>query len=304
MRIPLVAAVVIGLASVRAETADIVRGDVVRSAMYVFIMCPAPPPTALYSGVLAFKSYLDSGDAVAFDSVGNLYSVRIEDGPFAYMMVLRSFDPSLTLIRSVPLPEAASGLAVDAAGFSYVVGVSGTVHVYSPGGMLLRSFALPNLPPAEASAIPSPISIDVTPNGCTLIYIGEGGSANRYDACALMPLPPIASDRHFDAIRALNDGGFAGATGDHILFYDASGRLAYGLPAPPGSPIGAMAFDVDPQYLWIANTTSLVRMRISDHAIAAQTDIRFPRAVAVFGEHRPDATALPTQLPRRRAAGH
>src|SRR5229473_6341440 len=151
MRIPLVAAVVIGLASVRAGAADIVRGDVVRSAMYVFIMCPAPPPTALYSGVLAFKSYLDSGDAVAFDSVGNLYSVVIEDGPFVYMMVLRSFDPSLRLIRSVPLPEAARGLAVDAAGFSYVVGVSGTVHVYSPGGMLLRSFALPNLLPAAAS---------------------------------------------------------------------------------------------------------------------------------------------------------
>ncbi len=170
--------------------------------------------------------------------------------------------------------------------------------------MLLRSFALPNLLPAAASAIPSPISIDVAPNGCTLIYIGEGGSANRYDACALMPLPPIASDRHFDAIRALSDGGFAGATGDHILFYDASGWLAYGLLAPPGSPIGAMAFDVDPQYLWIANQRSLVRMRISDHTIAAQTDIRFPRAVAVFGEHRPDATALPTLLPKRRAAGH
>jgi len=304
MRIPLVVAVVIGLASVCAEAADIVRGDVVRSAQFAAILCPTPPPTALYSGMLQFKNYLDSGDVVAFDSVGNLYSVGVGNLYSSNQLVLQSFDPSLTLIRSVPLPEAASGLAVDAAGFSYVVGVSGTVHVYSPGGMLQRSFALPNLPPASASAIPSPISIDVTPNGCTLVYIGADASVNRYDACALMPLPPIATDRHFDAIRALSDGGFAGATGDHILFYDASGRLVYQLLAPSGSPIGAMAFDVDPQYLWIANQSSLVRMRISDHAVAAQTDIRFPRAVAVFGEHRPDATTLPTQLPKRRAAGH
>jgi hypothetical protein len=304
MRIPLVAAVVIGLASVRAGAADVVRGDVVRSAMYAFIMCPAPPPTALYSGVLAFKGYLEAGDAVAFDSVGNLYSVRIGDPYSVNGPMLLSLDPSLSLIRSVPLPEAARGLAVDAAGFSYVVGLSGTLYVYSPGGMFQRRIALPNLPAEAASEIPSPISIDVTPNGCTLIYIGADASVNRYDTSALMPLAGIASDQRFDAIRALNDGGFAGATGDHILFYDASGRLAYGLLAPPGSPIGAMAFDVDPQYLWIANQWSLVRMRISDHTITAQTDIRFPRAVAVFGEHRPDATALPTQLPKRRAAGH
>jgi hypothetical protein len=301
MRIPLVAAVVIGLASVRAGAADVVRGDVVRNAGVPFFICPGPPPTALYSPALAFKSYIEAGDVlVAFDSVGNLYAAG-----YAYswnQMDLQSFDPSLRLIRSVPLPEAARGLAVDAAGFSYVVGLSGTLYVLSPGGMFLRRFALPNLP-AATDPYAGAVSVDVTPNGCTLVYVGAGGSANRYDTCALMPLPLIASGQHFDAVRALSDGGFAGAAGDHIFFYDAGGRLAYELLAPPGSPIGAMAFDVDPQYLWIANQWSLVRMRISDHAIAAQTAIRNPRAVAVFGERRPDATALPAQLPKRRAAG-
>ena len=301
MRARLLAAVLLALASGRAGAADVVRGDVVRNAQLPYVICPGPPPTALYSPALEFKSYLQAGDVVAFDSVGNLYTAGYLVS--SSQMVLQSFDPSLRLIRSVPLPEPARGLAVDGAGFSYVVGLSGTLYVLSPGGAFQQRFALPNLP-AATDPLASPVSIDVSPNGCTLVYVGADGSANRYDTCALMPLAPIASGQHFDAVRALGDGGFAGAAGDHIFFYDAGGRLAYELLAPPGSPIGALAFDIDPQYLWIANATSLVRMRISDHAISAQTAIRYPRAVAVFGEHRPDATAFPAQLPKRRAARH
>ncbi len=65
----------------------------------------------------------------------------------------------------------------------------------------------------------------------------------------------------------------------------------------------AMAFDVEPNFMWIANETSLFRMHITDHAITAKTSILDPHNVIVFGELRPSATALPplAQAKRRSA---
>ena len=285
------AALLLGLAvSVSAEAAEVLRGDVARSAAIPVILCPTPPRTSLYSGALAFKDYLWVGDAMAFDANGNLYGV---DGTS-----LQSLDTSLQPIRTVKLPEESSSLAVDAAGFAYVVGKSGIVDVYSGGGTFQRRFALPNL-----TAPVGAISIDVSPNGCTLVYIGDGGFANRYDACAQMPLPAITAGERFQAVRALSDGGFAGAVGNHIKFYDTAGRLVYELLASPDSPVLAMAFDAEPNFVWIANETSLFRMHITDHAITAKTSILDPHNVIVFGELRPSATALPPlEQPKRRAA--
>ncbi|HXH92160.1 MAG TPA: hypothetical protein VNN25_11315 [Thermoanaerobaculia bacterium] len=276
--------------SVSAEAAEVLRGDVARSAAIPVILCPTPPRTSLYSGALAFKDYLWVGDAMAFDANGNLYGV---DGTS-----LQSLDTSLQPIRTVKLPEGSSSLAVDAAGFAYVVGKSGIVYVYSAGGAFQRRFALPNLTPPVSA-----ISIDVSPNGCTLVYIGDGGFAYRYDACAQIPLPAIAAGERFQAIRALSDGGIAGAVGNHINFYDATGRLVYELLASPDSPVLAMAFDAEPNFVWIANETSLFRMHITDHAITAKTSILDPHNVIVFGELRPSAAVLPSlaQAKRRSA---
>jgi hypothetical protein len=285
------AALLLGFAvSVSAEAAEVLRGDVARSAAIPVILCPTPPRTSLYSGALAFKDYLWVGDAMAFDANGNLYGV---DGTS-----LQSLDTSLQPIRTVKLPEESSSLAVDAAGFAYVAGKSGIVDVYSGGGTFQRRFAPPNLTPPVGA-----ISIDVSPNGCTLVYIGDGGFAYRYDACAQMPLPAIAAGDRFQAVRALSDGGFAGATGNRIKFYDTAGRLVYELLASPDSAVLAMAFDAEPNFMWIANETSLYRMHITDHAITAKTSILDPHNVIVFGELRPSAAALPplAQAKRRSA---
>jgi hypothetical protein len=287
----LAAAMLLGLAvSVSAEAAEVLRGDVARSAATPIVMCPTPPRTSLYSGTLAFKNYFWVGDAMAFDANGNLYGV---DGT-----ALQSLDTSLRPVRQVKLPEESSSLAVDAAGFAYVVGKSGVVYVYSADGGFQRRFLLPNLTEPVGA-----ISIDVSPNGCTLVYIGDGGFANRYDTCAQMPLPAIAAGERFQAIRALSDGGFAGAAGDHIKFYDSTGRLVYELLASPGAPVLAMAFDAEPNFMWIANETSLFRMRITDHAITAKTSIMDPHNVIVFGELRPSAMMFPplAQAKRRSA---
>ena len=275
-----------------ANAADVMRGDIVRNAAPPAVMCPTPPRTAVLSSDLKFKSWLYTGDAVAFDSIGILYA--------AGDMRLESFDSSLQRIRSVALPEPASALAVDAAGFSYVVGQSGRAYVYSPGGAGQRSFVLPNL-----SAPVGAISVDVAPNGCTLLYVGDHGSVNRFDVCAQLALAPIATGERFEAVRALSDGGFVGATAGHIKFYDANGRLLHDILAPPGSPIVSLSFDTDPLSLWIANGQFLTRVGIVLGTIAARTPITDPGGVAVFGERRISSASLAAAIgTRRRGASH
>src|ERR1043166_7135224 len=107
-----------------AGAADVMRGDVVRSADPPAIMCPTPPRTAVLSSNLDFKSWVWGGDAAALDSVGNLY--------VAGSKTLELFDSTLQHVRTVQLGEQVSGLAVDAAGFAYVVVRSGRAVVLSP----------------------------------------------------------------------------------------------------------------------------------------------------------------------------
>jgi hypothetical protein len=274
-----------------ASAAEVTRGDVVKNAAPPMVMCPTPPRTEVLSSDLKFKSWLSSGDAVAFDSVGILYAAGT---------TLESFDSMLQRIRSVTLAEPATALAVDAAGFAYVIGQSGRMDVYSPGGVFQRSFALPNL-----SVPVGTLSVDITPNGCTLIYVGDRGSVNRFDTCAQLALPPIATGERFDAVRALSDGGFAGATAGHIKFYDANGRVLHDILAPPGGPIAMLSFDADPLSLWIANGEFLIRIGIVFGTIAAKTPIADPHGVAVFGERRPSSAAVAAAIAtRHRGASH
>ncbi|MEA2415993.1 MAG: hypothetical protein QOI58_2650 [Thermoanaerobaculia bacterium] len=275
-----------------AGAAEVMRGDVVSTSDTRVIMCPAPPRTAVLSPNLEWKSWLYSGDAVAFDSIGTLYA--------AGDRTLESFDSTLRDIRTVVLGENVIGLAVDSAGFAYVVGQSGKTYVISPGGVFQRTFRLPNLTVPVGA-----ISIDVTPDGCTLVYVGDGASANRFNTCAQVALVPIAPGERFEAIRALSDGGFAGATDGRIKFYDSTGRVIYGILAPPGGRVAALSFDIDGQSLWIANETFLVRMNIIDQTITARTPVSNPRTIAVFGERRISAANLPAAAPtRRHSAGH
>lgn len=271
--------------------ADLRRGDVLRTGTFPAIMCPTPPPGALYSPALEFKGYLGStGLAIAVDGVGNVYNV---DG-----MKFEIFDPMLQSIRRMPLPEPSSSLAVDAAGFAYVIGESGTLYVYSPAGFQ-RSFTLPNL------FIPSRfVSVDIAPDGCTLVYTGVGGAATRFDACAGVPLPDIAKGERFDAVRALRDGGFAGAAGDHLEFYDGAGRLLDDVVIRAHDRIGAFAFDIDPDYVWIATDTQLARFNFRTRTLTVHTMLSDPHAVAVFGENRPSSETLAPPPSKRHGARH
>jgi len=276
--------------SLCAFAADVRRGDVFRTASMQVIMCPTPPAGALYSRTLDFKDYAETGDAIAFDGVGNLYSVEL-------MTTFITLDPMLHPIRRVPLAEVSSSITVDAAGFAYILGESGTMYVYSPAGMFQRSFTLPNLfLPAQN------VSIDIANDGCTLFYVGAAGAASRFNACSGVALPALAPDEHFLAIRALADGGFVGSSGNELHFYDSSGRLAGQISLPNTDHIAALAFDVDPDYLWIGTENQLLRMNIRDHSIAAKTNFIAPHHLAVYGESRASTAVFPP--PKRHGARH
>ena len=275
--------------SLCAFAADVRRGDVFRTATYQVIMCPTPPIGALYSRALDFKSYAESGDAIAFDSVGNLYSVDT--------MTFLAVDPMLQTTRRTPLPEVSSTITVDRAGFAYILGESGTMYVYSPSGMFQRSFTLPNLfLPARN------VSIDIGNDGCTLDYIGAAGAASRFDACSGVALPALVPGERFESIRALADGGFVASSGNELRFYDSSGRLAAHISVPNTDHIATLAFDIDPDYLWIGTEDQLLRMNIRDHSIAAKVNLLEPHHVAVYGETRANTAVFPP--PKRHGAAH
>lgn len=276
---PAVVAVALSLAcSVFAS--EVRRGDVFRTGT-VPVICPSPPFGALYSSDLTFKQWFATGGAIAFDSIGNLYAL---DGA-----LLGVFDSTLAKVRVIALPELASSLAVSGAGFAYVVADSGTTYVYSPGGALQAKFKLPNVSlPVQA------LSIDIAPEGCTLVY---GVHADRYDACANLPLPSLAPSEEFTAVRALRDGGFAGATKTHLELFNAAGQRVIDVPLP--APANAFAFDTNPDVVFLALPDKIVKMNIRDQSILAHDFNIYPHSVAVFGEERPSVSGAKRRAARR-----
>jgi len=268
-------------------------GDVVRTDEMQMYMCPMVPPTpAVYTRELVFKDWLYVSTVLGFDGAGSLHYLT---GDALAKMDREPLIPT----PNAKLPEWMNALAVDAAGSSYLVGTSGRLYVYSPANARLRDFALPN-----ATRPAWGMNVDVSPDGCTFLYVGDTAAVNRFDVCRGAPLPAVAEEEHFTAVRALADGGFAGATRDRIRFYDASGRLRYEIQAP-ATPVAAMAFDVDPEYLWVATAQQLVRVRIQDGKITTVSERVPVQNVAVVGERRPSAASLPAAPPpRRRGAGH
>jgi|GEM_PF-4295548 len=274
-----------------AFASDVKRGDVFRTAVMT-IMCPTPPLGALYSGDLTFKTWIATGGVVAFDSVGNLYA--------AGDSALQIFDTTLRPVRTIALSEAPIALAVNDAGVSFVAGTSGNLRVYSPGGVLQQAFMLPNVAPPVSF-----MSIDVAPDGCTLVYTGANDRVNRFDVCARVALPPIAQDRRFTAVRALRDGGFAGATDTRIELWNGSGQLIHSVALPPerfnNRPVHveALAFDVDPNFVVIATDTGLMKLNIRNPAIVKSDFLSNPIGVAVFGEARPAASEFAAPVRQR-----
>ncbi|HEX7677595.1 MAG TPA: hypothetical protein VF713_05685 [Thermoanaerobaculia bacterium] len=68
--------------------------------------------------------------------------------------------------------EPASALAVERGQFRPCGRQNGRMYVYSPVVILQRAFMLPNL-----RAPAGVIGIDVIPDGCTLVYDGDGASS-------------------------------------------------------------------------------------------------------------------------------
>ncbi len=283
--------------AVTAEGVQLMRGDVVTGrGPNSAILCPTPPSVSIYSPELATKLQMYTGNVVALDANGNLYALAN-----AYTTpptsTLEVFDATQRKIRTTTIPEPASSMAVDATGVAYVLAESGVVRVFAPSGALTRTFVLPS------AGAPAPlISIDIAPDRCTLVYAGAGGVADRYDACSDRALPGVVAEHPFEAVRAMDDGGFAGAVAGRIRFYDRDGRLLQDLPAPRTGTVSGMAFDATGEALWVGYNFSLYRIQLRDHSIVRQGQALDPRWIAVFGETRPAPASVAPPAGRRRVA--
>ena len=273
----------------RAES--LLRGDLVAGIRYNPIMCPAPPAVWVFSDQLAHKMDVYASGEIAVDGVGRIYVLSDLAAP-----LLEVFDAQFQRIRSLTLLEPSSSFAVDETGRAFIVGESGLVRIYSPEGTLVSTFPLPNVVTPVRD-----MSIDIAPDGCTLVYIGPNRAAERYDVCSGTALPPVASG--LDAIRALRDGGFVGAIVGRIEFFDRNGRFVSDQPTPTADRVNAIAFGPDGRTMWVATGSKIFEMRVGVPAVSAQTTVSLVNilSLSVFGEQRPLASPVE---PRRRSVRH
>lgn len=287
-----VTALAVAFAALAANADTLQRGDVILDVGYNVVMCPTPAGELVFSpDLIVNKSYIYDSGKVAIDASGNIY-------------VLADWDQSLTVrdvqfqrIRTIELLEPSSSFTVDDTGRAYVVGESGLVRVYSPESDLVLTFTLPNVDTPVKN-----LSMDMAPDRCTLVYASSGGAAQRYDICSATSSPAVGAN--FDAVRAMRGGGFVGATGGFIDFFDANGRLVAYRQSPSASRVAALAFSADGDTLFVASGSQLYAMPLTAHAVRRQTtnDRYFTaHALAVFGEERPSSTSFAT---KRRVARH
>jgi hypothetical protein len=132
----------------------------------------------------------------------------------------------------VAFVEPASALAVDAD----PICLCGRVELQLVRLLARRDLAAQFHAPAPQRARSGRLASTSPSDGCTLVYVGDRASANRFNTCAQIATEiapaPLAPGGRFEAVRALSADGFAGATAGHIKFYNPTGRVLYDVLAP------------------------------------------------------------------------
>jgi hypothetical protein len=180
-------------------------------------------------------------------------------------------------------------VAVDDANRVYAGYSTDSLAIINADGSLNRTIAVPGAGPGDVDRSFS--AIDVSPDGCTLWYqVISSFGAYRYDLCHSQPLAnPLPRD-DFQTIRALRDGGLAGASLNSLRFYNAAFHLIHTIAIPDLAT--AFAFSADGQFVWLSTQNALYEIRISDGACTL-IRARRSQSLAVIGERRPSIAEIP-----------
>jgi hypothetical protein len=280
-----------------AQQLPIARGDVLIVASIDFYVYPLDPPVQElqhFGGDGNFKAYLEyePGLPIVTNRTGHFFA--LQSGGF----VEEEDAERQVILRRTKFREANNvALTVNDANDLYVLGTSGLLYVDVLRTHLRWVVQLPGIGNPVITA-----SIDLSSDGCTLFYTDGGtGGIRRYDTCRSRSLPAIAPEMRYQNVRALADGGVVASRDGSLDFYGPDGHLALSGLFINAFPITAMAFDVDPAYVWLAAGRVLMKVRIRDRQPMTSASVK-ALGITVPGETRP---LTPVVMPGRpRAVRH
>lgn len=174
----------------------------------------------------------------------------------------------------------------------YVLGRSGLLY-YINNRARIWVVQLPGIGTPVTTA-----SIDLLADQCTIAYTdGSTGGIRLFNICNFRTFSVVAPDQRYQNVRALAEGGFVASRDGSLDFYDGTGRLILTGFYTTASPINAIAFDVDPAYIWIGAGEVIMKFRIRDQILVASSvaepSTRFhPLSITVPGETRPTPRSL------------
>lgn len=288
----LIAAVAL-LAAVAAGAATIAPGDIaVVPFSFCNTICPPLPPASLLSNALATKAILAENGPAAFASGDRLF-VKQTDGVDIYDASLVkshvAFNPPPAATPSGPRFAA---MAVAANGDILVLTFDNDLYIESASGVQKAKLTIP-----MTVGVVTISGFDLAPDQCTVFAVDGLATIRRFDICTQQPLADVPGT--WTAVRALSGGGYVTARQGAIDTFDGHDQLLRSLTTTITEIPTAMAFDVDPAFVWIGgNQGSLDKVRLADGVSVASSGSQsgFLFWMAVNGEQRP-ATAV-----RRRRA--
>jgi len=240
------------------------------------------------------------GAPIQQDRDGNFYalqsnSIEIEDSQ------------RYAILGRITFPEPVVAMAVNP--FNQI---STEVFVLGRSGFMFRVVNRAKTWGVQLPGIGTPVStasMDVLYDQCTLAYTDGGtGGIRRYNLCSFRAMDPIAPEQRYQNVRALAEGGFVASRDGSLDFYDENNRLILSAFFTTASPITAIAFDVEPGYIWIGGGEVIMNFRIRDQKLiatsVAEPSTRFhPLSITVPGEMRPTARSI-TAYGRNRGVRH
>jgi hypothetical protein len=264
-------------AALSAAATTIGPGDIAQTPIpFCCITTPPPPVGFLLANDTSTKTSLPGAFIVAFGPNNHLIVNYIE------------YDSSMTAVAHFPLTTGQAAMAVSRNGDVYFLMTDGSVNVCSPAGPLERSFALP----FTTGVLLTPPTLDLAADDCTLFYTDAAQNGRRFNVCTGQPLPDLAPGP-WTAVRALADGGYVTVRDATLRIFDTNNALVRTVPLPV-TGIRAIAFDIDPQFIWLGGEAPLTKVRLATGEYVSSGGFQSDY-LAVNGEQRPSLATIAAQ---------
>ena len=229
------------------------------------------------------QTWPGTAEAMAFDTVGNLYVSRWCNDPFCtaeFGRVERYNNLGLPLGK-VPATFDCSprSIVFDAAGATYVgqAGCRKSILKFVPGQVEPTEY----LAQEENEGV---FWMDLAADGCTMFYTSMGPHVKRYDVCSGTQLADFNAEGLPGGVthdvRLLPDGGVLVSSGEVIARLNSAGVLTQTYAVPPEEPALWVGFDFTDNgtAFWVGNyhNSNLHKFNLATGAHLANISVGTP----------------------------